>query len=412
MRLPLLWLALLLLGIRGFGAPAGSPNGLQVLVLPTIQYAAEDIWTKTPNGRGPQFAAVGQVVRGQPVNILVSASQFTPGPEGQVKVTYHVLFTRPDGTPGSRTGELDLISREGGGDPHSLHLAREQVTFIADPHDPLGTWQVVVEATDAIAGTTVRKEQPLIVAGDESLQAPLPPETEPGRWLMNYHNQPVPQQLLAALKEVAEHPPAGAKPIRDAENGSWLGFFEQVLGDNPWLLPHLVARLGQAQGRERELLATSLAYAKRDEVSFFKTLPEPAREAFMPQRLQAWPAPTPEPLSGAQLDVLWGRFFASGRYAPLRELVAVLSYYPYKDALAEYRKQEKKPAQLPVEAQKSAVFGAAAWSLRSNIQQDKVVRDYCEGMLRRQELPKEIQPWLGAIFQAGVKDLQESSTTP
>jgi hypothetical protein len=291
-------------------------------------------------------------------------------------------------------------------------MAREQVTFAADPRDPLGTWQVVVEATDAVSGATIRKQQPLVVAGDELLQEPMSSDLEPAHWLMRYHDRPVPQQLLAALKYTAENPPAGAKPTRDMENGPWLGFFEQVLTDNPWLLPHLVARLGQAQGPERELLATSLAYAKRDDTSFYQTLPEPAREAFMPHRLQAWPAPTAEPLSGAQLDVLWGRFFASGRYAPLRELVAVLAYHPYRDALTEFRKQEKKPLQPPIEVQKSIMFGAAAWSLRSNIKQDKVVRDYCEGMLLRKELPEALQPWLGGVFQAGVKDLQQAGSPP
>jgi hypothetical protein len=58
------------------------------------------------------------------------------------------------------------------------------------------------------------------------------------------------------------------------------------------------------------------------------------------------------------------------------------------------------------------MFGAAAWSLRSNIKQDKVVRDYCEGMLLRKELPEALQPWLGGVFQAGVKDLQQAGSPP
>ena len=94
---------------------------------------------------------------------------------------------------------------------------------------------------------------------------------------------------------------------------------------------------------------------------------------------------------------------------PIRELVAVLAYYPHKDALDEFRKLEKKPARPPVEVQKSIIFGAAVWSLRSNIRQDKVVRDYCEGMLLRKELPETLRPWLAGIFQAAVKDLPKSN---
>lgn len=412
MRVLLVSLAMLVLGNRELTATEGPAGGLQLMVLPTIQYAHEDIWVRTPNGRGPRFAETGKVVRGQSVHILVSAGRFGVDAAGNAEVNYRVSFVRPDGSAGAKTEELKLIPRATGRDPRFINRAVEMAVFLAGADDPLGTWRMTVDATDAISGTTVRKERPLEVCGDELLQEPLPSGTDAGRWLMNYHNRPAPQQLLAALKEFAEHPPAGAKPTLDIENGSWLGFFEQVMQDNPWLLPHVVARLSQAEGRERELLATSLAYAKRDDLSFFKTLPEPAREAFMPRRVQSWPVPPAQPLSGTQLDVLWGRFFASGSYAPLRELVGVLSYHPYAEALEAFRKNPQKPARVPEEVQKSAVFGAAVWSLRSNVQRDKLVRDYCEGILLRQELPAAEQSWLASIFKAGVQELPKDADAP
>lgn len=405
MRVILFCLALLGALTPARGAANGESAGLDVVVVPTIQYAHEDIWTKTPSARGPAFAAVRQVVRNQPVHLLVSVALFATNPEGIAEVSYRVASIRPDGTNGTGQEGLKLIPRGKSGDPRYIHQAAEQVVWAIGNDDPLGTWRVVVEATDVISGVTVRREQPITVCDDELLQEPLPPGTDQSRWLMNYHHKPVPQQLLAAVKSTAEHPPAGAKPRPDIENGPLLGFFEQVLTDNPWLLPHVIARLDKATGRERELLATCLAYAKRDELSFFQALPEKAREAFMLRQVQPWPAPTKEPLSGTQLDVLWGRFFASGRFAPIRELVAVLAYHPFKDALDAYKKLEKKPGLLPVEVQKSVVFGAAVWSLRSNIQQDKVVRDYCEGILLRKELPEAEHGWLVEIFRSAVKNL-------
>ncbi len=391
------------------GAAGGESTGLEVFVLPTIQYAHEDIWTKTPNGRGPHFTAVGQIVRDQPVHILVSAARFSTDPDGAAEVNYRVFSVRPDGTAGMAQDGLKLIPRSKASDPNMIHRAAQQLVWVFGKDDPSGTWQVVVEATDLISGTTVRREQSFKLGEDELAQEPLPAGTDQGRWLVGYHRKPMPQQLLAAVKLIAEHPPAGAKPRRDAEQGSWLGFFEQVLADNPWLLPHVVARLDQATGRERELLATCLAYARRDDLNFFQTLPEKAREAFMLQRVQAWPVPTKEPLNGVQLDVLWGRFFASGRFAPIRELVAVLAYHPYNDALDQHKKLKTKPAKLPTEVLKSIVFHAAVWSLRSNIQQDKVVRDYCEGILLRKELPETEHGWLAGAFQVALENLKKAA---
>jgi hypothetical protein len=226
---------------------------------------------------------------------------------------------------------------------------------------------------------------------------------------MQYHRKPEPHRLLAAIRFFAAHPPAGAKPRRDAEDGTWLGFFEQILSDNPWLLAHAVARLKQADGRERELLSTLLAYAKRDDPAFTQSLPKAARNALKAHANERWPVPTKEPLRGQQLDVLWGRFFASGRYEPIRELVAVLAYHPFKDALEKYKQLEKKPAKPPVEVHKSIIFGVATWSLRSNIQQDKLVRDYCEGILLRKELPEAEHAWLAGAFRVAQENLRKAA---
>jgi hypothetical protein len=411
MRIGLFCLAWLILTVQSLGAPDQEAAGFEVIVLPTIQYAHHDIWTKTPNGRGPANTGVGQVVRGQPVHILVFATRFATGPGQIAEVDYRLSFIRPDGSAGFAKDGLRLVPRGPVKEPRSVHKAIELATFVATQDDDLGTWRVVMAATDRVSGATVRREQSFTVVGDEVLEIPLPPETDQSRWFMRYHYKPVPHQLPAAIRLAAENPSAGAKPREDAENGTWLGFFEQVLADNPWLLPHLLTQLDKANGRERAFLSTLLAFAKRDDSAFPDSLLDALRVSIKEHQLVRWPVPDKEPLQGAQLDVLWGRFFASGRYEPIRELVAVLAYFPHKDALAEYKKLKKKPAKPPVECYKSAVFKAATWSLRSNMEQDKVVRDYCEGILLRKELPATEHTWLAVAFQTAVDNLRKAHGT-
>jgi len=108
--------------------------------------------------------------------------------------------------------------------------------------------------------------------------------------------------------------------------------------------------------------------------------------------------------------VLWGRFFASGRFAPIRELTALLAYHVYKDVPEEYRKLAEKPAEPPTGLSKGIVFRAVIWSLGSNIEQDKVVRDYCEGILLRRELPGAEHGWLATIFRAAFEKSQQGTT--
>lgn len=402
-------------------APAGHMNGeapapeesLHVMLFPTIQYAHGDIWTKTPNGRGPAFAVASQVVRGQALHLVVVGALFATDTEKRAEVSYRISSIRPDGSPGAATGSLKLISGSIADDPRLLRVAAEQSAWLFDQGDPLGTWRLLLEAKDAVSGATVTNEQTITLCGDEVLQEALPADCDPGRWFMTYHTRPAPHQLLAALKRLAEHPPAGVPPRRDVENAAWLGFFEQVLADNPWLLPHAAARLGTGTGREQELLATCLAYAKRGDHAFFETLSGKAREVFMRHRLQNWPEPSAEPTNGAQLDVLWGRFFASGHFAPIRELTALLGYHGFKDAPDEYKKQAGRPGGLPNAVAKGLVFRALVWSLGSNIGRHKVVRDYCEGILLRRELPAVEHAWLANILRsAGDKPPEAKSAPP
>ena len=403
-------LALIALAIRSNAQTLAQEEGLKVMLFPTIQYAHEDIWTKTPNGRGPTFAFASRVVRGQDLHLVVTGALFATDAKKRAEVNYRISSVRPDGSPGAVTGNLKLISGTVIEDPRLLRLAAELSAWKFEEGDPLGTWRLILEATDTVSGAIARNEQTITLCGDELLQETLPADTDQGRWFMTYHTRPAPHQLLAALQLLAEHPPTRAKPRRDVANGVWLGFFEQVLADNSWLLPHAVARLEQSTGREQELLATSLAYAKRDDRAFFETLAGKSREVFMRHRIQHWPVPAAEPTTGVQLDVLWGRFFASGRFAPIRELVAVLAYHPYRAALDDFKKLETKPARVPVEVKKSAVFGAAVWSLGSNIQRDKVVRDYCEGILLRRELPETEHGWLANIFRSAIENPQKGAT--
>ncbi|MBA4137337.1 MAG: hypothetical protein C0518_08495 [Opitutus sp.] len=379
------------------------PAAFSVLVVPTVQHAHDDIWARTPNGRGPATAGVGTVLRGQPVHVLVFTTGFALSGDGFAEASYRVRSIRPDGSPGAASDELRLIPRLALGNAQQVRKAADYIGWVAEKEDALGEWTIKVEATDKVSGATAQHAVKFNVVDNEILAAPLPADTEIGQWLMRYHLRPVPHELLAAFRHVAAQPPSNRKPRPDHEDGAWLGFVEQVLADNAWLLPHFVARLEHAMGRERELLAVALAYAKRDDPKFIAELPVSIRAGVAAHAPTVWPTAAVGPLTPSYLDVLWGRFFASARFAPLHELTGFLAFHPFKDALDDYGKSDPKPFPIPSDAYKSATFRAAVWSLRSNIEQHKTVRDYCEGILIRKELPEDQLPWLGAMFNAAVK---------
>lgn len=392
--------------------PDPARNQFQLIVVPTTQYACDDIWNRTPNGRGPAFSAADQVVREQQVHFVVLAVNYAVSADGRAEVNYRITFRQPDASPGQQTDLLQLIPRQSAQDGRLIRKAHQSVGFAAGKNDPLGEWTAVVEATDLVGHVTARVEKKITVVGDEHLAAPLPADIEPGRWMMTYYQKPAPHQLIPVMELLIAKTAADPRAQRLAENGSWLGFFEQVMKDNAWLWPHVIARLESATGAERDVIAASIAYAKRDDRAFMKSLSTTAAAALAPHQTTRWPVPGKEMLQGAQLDVLWGRFFASGRYEPIRELAGVLAYHPYRNAMEDDKKLTTKPRRPPPEVLKSAVFRALVWSLTSNLQRDKVVRDYCEGILLRKELPAKEHDLLVAIFNQATAARKKNSAPP
>lgn len=370
-----------------------------VKILPTIQKAVTDIWQKTPPPSGPQMAVATRIYRGQDVYLRVFTTGLTAGPEGRAEADYNISIYRPDGGADFTRSGLTLVAKTAKARNGIVYMAPEYLGWVADPDDPAGKWRIAVEATDLVGHVSARSEATFTLA-DKYVAEPLPKGTDAGRWMMAYHFNPQPQQVQAFLRYEAEHPPIRHdRPRPLVERGALLGFFEQVLADNSWLLPHLIAGYAQDSPAAKAQLAGLLAYAKRDDAKFAAGLPDELKKAVNRYRDTAWPVSSAEPLDGAQLDVLWGRFFASGAYQPLRDLVDVLAYHKFLPALKAYQQLAKKLDDVPIDVQKGAVFHAAAWSLYSNIKQDSLVRDYCEGMLQRKELPREEGAWLLSILK-------------
>lgn len=345
------------------------------------------------------MAIANRVNPGQAIYVHVMATDLTVSPEGKAEADYSITLYKPDGTSSYTQSRLPLVSAPTKVDGRVVHKAPSITAITMDSDDPAGNWLIVVEAIDRVGNVSARNEA--IVTLKEYRAEALQSDAGVEEWITNYHFSPKPQQVEAYLRHMAANPPMRDGPQALEKQGPMLGFFEQVLTDNSWLLPHLIDGFEEATPAEKAQLAGLLAYAKRDDAEFADSLPVDLKKAVNQYRNTKWPVPSAEPLNGAQLDVLWGRFFASGAHQPLRDLVAVLAYHSHRDAIEEYRKLAKKPKKVPVEVYKSAVFRSAAWSLSRNIQQDTLVRDYCESMLLREELPQDLRVWvLGALKAA------------
>lgn len=367
---------------------AEPTTGFDGVILPSVQYAHADIFYHTPSEFPPALALAEELAPGQRLDVLVLARGYAVDADSQAHVTYELSIHKPNGKV-TRLPEPVTVAEKKRVDPRQLLFPTGVARFATDPGDPPGDYRLEILLHDHISGAAVNKSAMVRVA-DSAEALPLPADTEMLRFLTDYYQRPRPRLALSALAAFSQ----SAYAARKADgHGTLLGFYGQVLSDNPWLLPQFVQRLATTKDEsERRLVALVLAYAKRDDPKFSSDLPRAARTALAEVRKEPIPLPSAEPTLGGQLDLEWGTFLASGRFEPVANLVAVMKrYQPYRGKLDEFKKLTVKPKTMPPDVMKDILFNTALWSLGSNAAQQKLVRYYLIGIAQSKETPPEVR---------------------
>jgi hypothetical protein len=374
---------------------AHPDEALQPLLVLTPQVAHGDLFLHTLTGTGPRYQAPTRLHRGQRAFILPFARNYAFDALQHCDLTFEVTIHKPDGTLDGAPLSASLWQDEAAS-PGLLLYPATTVSFHAEPADPLGEYRFVVRVHDHLADETVQLERTLLL--EDYAPPALPADFDPDRWFHAYYLDPAPELALPALPrffaKLPAHRRAGAVP-------PLLGFYDQILTDNPWLLPAFAARLAAAGPDEAFALSLVLGFHLRA-LDQPPTGIEPGLWARLADfRTHTWPADPDSPLlHAAQLDALWGRFFASALYAPVGRLLEPLANTADLGATERWRSTlpppepgEEPPVPdledpaTPPELRREVLLRTALWSLRANARQHPLVRGYLEQTLRAGDLP-------------------------
>jgi len=406
-------LVLLCVGAAGAHLHAGPPvpqakaanSPSSVLFAATIQYAEPEAWEHTPASSARAVEVAEEIVRGQRVNLLLSFTELAFDDAGRADVVYDVSLRAPDGSVQVLGKDLpaanDIVPEA---NRHLVFRAVRSVGFAVPATGPLGTYRYVARVRDRVAKAEVEVSGEVRVV-DQDKDPVLPPGFDSGslnEWLIHYYERPSPRLALPVARFLA-HDQRLAKNER-----AWpaiLGTYEMILRDNPWLVTRFQAQ-ALAPGTdpaERSTLLFLLAYVRRHDPAAANFLPEAKRESFRQVQAQEWADPDREFLNGSQLDTLWGRFFATGGFAPIERLVTALDYQKFQGRLQAFKQLNPRPPTVPVEVYKDAVYGAAVWSLRANAQQHRLVRDYLAYLMKHPDTPPDRAYQIASIIGAEVR---------
>ncbi len=372
------------------------------ILVVTTQVAREDFFVHNIAGVGPRYHPTEKLYRGQRAYVLPLARNYAFDALERADLTYELIVQKPDGT---RDGAPFMASlwQDTVAAPDLLLYPATTVVFHTEATDPVGPYRFMVRIHDHLGGDTRQIEHAVTL--EDYAPPTLPADFDPDAWFNGYYLQPTPELALPALarffKKLPADKRAGALP-------PLLGFYDQILTDNPWLLPAFAARLAAAEPDEAYALSLALGFHLRSASAAPAGLDRALWERLAVFRSHTWPSdPDAELLQPSQLDALWGRFFASALQAPVRRLLDPLAYSEDLGAAERWRKTlasaspGEAPAlpdlddpSTPLAVRREVMLRTALWSLRANARQHPLVRGYLEQTLRAGDLAPGIRALL------------------
>lgn len=130
--------------INGFGG--------WLVVTPDADWEAK--WNTSPE-TVPRFSAASEIRYGETVTILTFFINPETNAAGDLQILCDIKVTRPDGNTPIDARDVNCASGKLQGKPHYIRLSSAVIRFVGEDGDPPGKWQVEVNLTDKIRGTTI-----------------------------------------------------------------------------------------------------------------------------------------------------------------------------------------------------------------------------------------------------------------
>ncbi len=384
----LIKIVLLSLVTAVFAAPAATETSgrppFDFVFAVTLQSDTLDWWDRVPSNTGPSIDLVTQVFRGQRILILPIIGGYAVDGQGNYDMQYGLKMRRPNGKEESIFEEIPIK----GNTPNSAHMQLPQqfaVNYFEDS-DEDGDYSFTVVARDNLTKKEVSHAHTVKLQPWSQLDDPALSQKEMKNGFFQYQHDRDARWLWQSF--LADKMTFWQNDAPNGINYAISSFYKNAFAAQPDLFNQLVARFEKASPKQR-LNIIHLNY-----LLGAGKIPEnamnPEERSYLAQ-LAPLPDPYKEIASAGDLDVLWGEFFATGNYKPIRRMVDAFDFI---DAA-------KEEATDRATLEKGAIFKAALWSLQSNSKRIPLVRQYLGAVLEREKLSDRT----GAILYTFLKKI-------
>jgi len=362
--------------------PAGVLDGAFVL---TEQSPTLDWWVKVPANTGSQVNPVKKVYPGQTFFLIPFVAGYGLKDDHQFDLSYSLVKVSPDASREEILKDSPIKGRSA--DARVLQAPQNFTGGMFEESDAYGTYRFTLQMKDAVSGAVMEKESVVEFSPWKRPDEDAFTAQQLQSGYFKYYANPDPDWLwLSFLSDEISLEQSGSP---QGFNMVLLSFYKNAFARYGFLLPRLDEAFDKATPGQR--LKIILLYAMLDRPQIADDRLNQDERAYQLQMRQ-WQPPAPyvsldRPES---VEWLWGEFFATGTYKPLRKLCDGLLLASYAQEPERVLKQKDEVAPADMEAfWKGKAFAALMRSSLLYGGQSPLARQYLGYVLENEPMPQD-----------------------
>ena len=365
------------------------------ILIKTIDYSFKEKWSNTVGSSIPIISTCNTVYKKQYFFITTVASDYALNNQDIANVLYSIKITKPDNSIYFSQENLPLINGKIS-NKNNFQMSDAILKICFEDNDAFGKYKIEVLINDIISGKSKS-------INSEITLAPLPPynsiqiknDENFSEWFTNYYKNPSPEQAIAYYTYYSQ----SKFSEKESTFLPVISVFLEIVKNNNFLLPQILDCYKQEDLKTKIYLLYLLTYSDLGAKDFFESLVDKEKEVYDGIKNVPLIDIYGTISNPAQLDMLWGTFMASGSYMPILKLIQTLDYTKYQGYLDAFSESEQTDEDRQ-NAINNAIYDSLVWSLRSNCEQHRLVKDYCYWAVNYENLSVEQKDELNKILKS------------
>lgn len=374
----------------------------------SIQDPSMEWWFNVPANAAPHISELKKIFFNQEFSLFPFANN-AKVKDGKFEISYTITMQSPDGKSTDLVRDAKFDGTKVSDD--IIVACPDVIDFKLDRRFPEGLYKFKMSATDKISGETSEYENHIRLT-EWSAPATFADKKLVAEYVRAYSLQPSPDILYSIV--FSNDFDLEQKGAPNSLNYTYLGFIKAAFKKNMFLLSQIRDTFKSMSdiNRAKFILILALLDAEAvDETQLTeveKQYQKKIRTFKMPNPYGKW-----DPFLGAaQIDMLWGEFFANGTYRPIRRILNILSHA--KDAAFADGLAEKRQAPKTREEWDRYMFGrlykAALKTVAINASKYPLVEQYCAWALQHGDIPKVSYEVLSPLLEH-IREMKSPGST-